>query len=288
MAPRPAWTQQFSSQTLPTLAPALPVDEITREWAWGGSTGAGVRVAVIDSGIDAAHPAIGGRVSGYVAISEGPDGLVFDTAPHEDGYGHGTACAGLVRALAPDCELYSIKVLGGGLTGRGVVFEAGLRWAVEHGMQVCNLSLGTTKKEFFGRLHELADLAYFRNIMLVTAANNLPIPSFPSMFASVIAVAAHDGTDPYVFYYNPRPPMEFGAPGIDVRVAWQYGGWITATGNSFAAPHIAGIVAKILGKHPGLTPFQMKLVLQALAANVVRPTRPLGAGAGPEITGRDS
>ncbi|MBA3635669.1 MAG: S8 family serine peptidase [Rubrobacteraceae bacterium] len=88
-------------------------------------------------------------------------------------------------------------------------------------------------------------------------------------YASAISVASHEGLDdPHLFYYNPEPPVEFGAPGIDVRVAWADGGWITATGNSFAAPHITGIVAKILGKHPGLTLFQVKTVLRALSANM--------------------
>jgi len=64
------------------------MDDITPEWAWGGSTGQGVKVAVIDSGIDASHPAVGG-VSGYVDITDGPDGLVYDTEPHADSYGHG-------------------------------------------------------------------------------------------------------------------------------------------------------------------------------------------------------
>jgi len=54
----------------------------------------------------------------------------------------------------------------------------------------------------------------------------------------VLSVASHEGQDPYTFYYNPEPPVEFGAPGIDVRVAWAEGAWITATGNSFAAPHL--------------------------------------------------
>ena len=85
-------------------------------------------------------------------------------------------------------------------------------------MHVCNLSLGTTKRDYFALLHELVDMASFRNIMVVTAANNMPIPSFPSLYASVISVASHDGQDPYLFYYNPQPPVEFGAPGIDVRV----------------------------------------------------------------------
>ncbi len=268
--PRPAWSSQFSPDALKTLEPVLPFDRVTPEWAWGGSTGAGVKVAVIDSGIDAEHPAVGGHLGGYVAVTDGPLGLLYDTEPHGDSYGHGTACAGIIRSLAPECELYSVKVLGARLTGRGTTFAAGLKWAIENGMHVCNISMGTTKKNFFAALHDLADKAYFRNTVLVTAANNMPGPSFPSLYSSVVSVASHDGKDPYLFYYNPSPPVEFGAPGIDVRVAWADGGWITATGNSFAAPHISGIAAKILGKHPGLTPFQMKTVLRALSANMLR------------------
>ncbi len=264
---RPAWSQQFTPEALERVDSALPMAGVTREWAWEGSTGQGVKVAVIDSGIEADHPAVGGRVEGYVSVGETPNGLSFNTEPHEDAYGHGTACAGIIRSLAPDCELYSVQVLGAGLTGRGAQFAAGLRWAVENGMSVCNLSLGTTNKGFFGLLHELADQACFRNVILVTAANNMPIPSFPSTYASVISVAAHEGQDPTLFYSNPHPPVEFGAPGIDVRVAWRGGGWITATGNSFAAPHITGLVARILGKHPGMTLFQMKVLLGALATN---------------------
>ncbi len=137
-------------------------------------------------------------------------------------------------------------------------------------MDVCNVSMGTTKKNFFAALHNLADKAYFRNTVLVTAANNMPAPSFPSLYSSVVSVASHDGKDPYLFYYNPSSPVEFGAPGIDVRVAWADGGWITAAGNNFAAPHISGIAAKIHGKHLGLTPFQMKTVLRVLSANMPR------------------
>jgi subtilisin family serine protease len=264
---RPAYSSVFAPGNLTIVAPALPLDQLTPEWAWGGSTGKGVKVAVIDSGVDADHPAVGG-VQGYVEIRQSADGLVFDPAPHGDAFGHGNACAGIIRSFAPECELYSVKVLGANLSGRGVVFAAGLRWAIEHGMHVCNMSLGTTKKDFFGVLHELADLAYFQNVLLVTAANNLPSPSFPSVYASVIAVAAHDEPDPTRFYYNPAPPVEFGALGIDVCVAWRDGAYATVTGNSFAAPHIAGLVAKIRAKHPGLTAFQVKSVLQALAANV--------------------
>lgn len=269
-APRPAWSDAFAPASLRRLPaiPPLDAETVTRDWAWGGSTGRGIRVAVIDSGVDATHPAVG-SIAGGVAIAEAEGGgdLVFTEGPHDDAYGHGTACAGIIRALAPDCDIYSVKVLGDDLTGRGVVFAAGLRWAIEHGMQVCNLSLSTGRPEFFGLFHELADLAYFRHIPLVCAANNAPGASYPSLYGVVLSVAAHEGHDPERFDVNPAPPVEFGAPGLDVRVPWLHGGYVTATGNSFAAPHIAGLVARLLGKHPHLTVYQVKTVLRALAEN---------------------
>lgn len=265
---RPAWSQQFAHDALRPGHTVPPLADITPEWAWGASSGAGVKVAVLDSGIDSDHPAVGGGVQGYLTITQGPEGFVYDSEPHRDAFGHGTACAGIIRALAPQCELYSIRVLGARLTGRGAVFAEGLRWATANGMRVCNLSLGSTKKELAGLFHELTDEAYFRNLMVVTAANNMPVVSYPSLYASVISVASHDEPDPYLFYYNPQPPVEFGARGIDVPVAWLNGSTLTATGNSFAAPHISGLIARILSKHPGLTLFEMKTVLRALAANV--------------------
>jgi subtilisin len=267
---RPAYSAAFAPDAVESVPESLPLGDLTPEWAWGGSSGRGVKVAVIDSGVDATHPAVGDSIGGYVAITEEAHVLQFDASPHGDAYGHGTACAGIIRSLAPEAELYSVKVLNGLSPGPGSVFLAGLRWAIDNGIHVCNLSLGTTKKDFFAVLHELADEAYFRNVILVAAANNMPTPSFPSLYASVISVAAHNVQDPNVFYFNPSPPVEFGALGIDVRVAWRDGGWLTATGNSFAAPHIAGVVARILGKHPNLSVPQVKMILRALSANVVR------------------
>jgi subtilisin family serine protease len=134
-------------------------------------------------------------------------------------------------------------------------------------MHVLNLSLSTGNADWFAPLHQLADDAYFRNIILVSAINNVPGPSYPSQYSSVLSVAAHAGTDPWVFDYNPVPPVEFGAPGIDVEVAWLNGATLQVTGNSFAAPHIAGLVTRLLSKHRGLTPFQVKAVLHAMASN---------------------
>src|ERR1051325_397145 len=114
----PAYSAAFSPDNIKRIPAVHPLDDITADWAWKNSTGAGVKVAVIDSGIDASHPAIGGKVDGYVAITEGPNGLECDERPHEDLFGHGTAGAAIIRSLAPDCELYSVRVLDNRLTGK--------------------------------------------------------------------------------------------------------------------------------------------------------------------------
>ncbi|MEO5953159.1 MAG: S8 family serine peptidase, partial [Chloroflexia bacterium] len=142
---RPAWGWQFTEEALQQLTPLEPLEAITREWAWGGGTGKGVKVGIIDSGVDANHPAVGGPIQGYVSIREVGGQLIYNDERHDDLYGHGTACAAIIRSLAPECEIYSVRVLGAGLIGRGAVFAAGVRWCMEHGMHLCNLSLGTTK-----------------------------------------------------------------------------------------------------------------------------------------------
>ncbi|MFN2488626.1 MAG: S8 family serine peptidase [Actinomycetota bacterium] len=266
---RPAWSESFERDKLARIAAMGLPAPVTKEWAWADSTGAGVKVAVIDSGIDADHPAVGGTAGGVV-IEFDPDsenGVRLVEGAHKDLFGHGTACAGIIKQAAPEAELYSVRVLGERLTGKGVVFAAGLEWAIDNDMQVVNLSLSTGKRDYYSMFHELVDKAYFRGVMLVCAVNNVPGPTYPSQYSSVFSVAAHDSRDPFGLDYNPSPPVEFGAPGIDVDVAWADGGRITATGNSFAAPHIAGLVARILGKHPGLTPFQMKTILHSVADN---------------------
>ena len=120
----------------------------------------------------------------------------------------------------------------------------------------------------YGTLHDLADRAYFANALLVCAANNVAVASYPSLFSSVVSVAAHDLRDPEAWFYNPRPPVEFGAYGLDVDVAWKDGGRIVATGNSFAAPHIAGLAARIRSAHPSVSPFEIKTILAATASSI--------------------
>ena len=103
--------------------------------------------------------------------------------------------------------------------------------------------------------------------MLVASAHNMPVESYPWRFSSVISVGSHEGTDSWEWYANPDPPVEFFARGIDIDVAWAGGSTLRCTGNSFAAPHIAGLSALVLSKHPELTPFQLKSVLYLTASN---------------------
>jgi subtilisin family serine protease len=253
------------------LGEVVSLDDLSPEWAWGGATGRGARVAIIDSGVEADHPDLEGcvDVTGGMAFTVNTDGNVVETpGQHDDCFGHATACAGIVHHLAPEARITSVKVLGAGLTGRAAAFLRGLAWAVEAGFEVINLSLGTTRRDWALPLYELCDEGYFRNSFIVTAANNVARPSYPSMYASVASVACNLSRDPFRFHYNPQPPTEFLARGIDVDVAWRGGSRLTGTGNSYAAPHIAGIAALIRSKHPELRPFQLKTILWATAANV--------------------
>src|SRR6516225_1976840 len=196
--PRPAWSLSAAAAEELRLPAAWP-DRVTRDWAWGGSTGAGVRVCVIDSGVEESHPDVG-RVDRAVAVVKDDEGGISVVEDDEgDLCGHGTACAGIIRSLAPDCELTSVRVLGAGFTGGGDVMLGGLEWAIDQGFQVVNMSLSTTKKQFADRLHELADRAYFRRTILVASAHNMPVESFPWRFASVISVGSHEDPDPFVY-----------------------------------------------------------------------------------------
>ena len=265
----PAWSDAFAPGALPSV-PRIDL-AIDKDWAWGGASGIGITVAIVDSGIDAAHPAVGG-VDRAVALQwdRETEAVTEAEGPHEDLFGHGTACAGIIRRAAPDARLWSVRVLGSRLTGKGVVFAAGLRWAIAQGARVINLSLSTGRDDYFGLFHEIADEAAFANVLLVCAANNVPAPTYPAQFSSVISVAAHDGRDPFALDASPAPPVDFGAPGIDVEVAWLAGASIVATGNSFAAAYVTGLVARLLSKHPRLTPYEVKTVLRAVASNAVR------------------
>src|SRR5687768_11790216 len=112
----PAWSWGAGTSQTGPLAPLALLASATPELILGGSTGRGVKVAIIDSGIDNTHPAVAGSVRGWAEPVVDDEGAVrYESAPHTDLFGHGTACAGVIHRIAPDAELYSVRVLGTGL-----------------------------------------------------------------------------------------------------------------------------------------------------------------------------
>ena len=168
--------------------------------------------------------------------------------------GHGTGCAASSGSRSGLRDPQRARARSRRNAGSGELILAGLRYAVEQGFDVINMSLSTTKRRFAETLHELADDAYFRRTVLVAAAHNMPVESFPWRFSSVISVGSHEEDDRLGRGTRiPSPPVEFFARGVDVDVAWPGGGTMRCTGNSFASPHIAGFCALALAKHPELT-----------------------------------
>lgn len=233
---------------------------------WRQRTGHGVSVAIIDSGIEAEHSDLKGKVKESVEAKPENKRVVFVPSETGDSAGHGTACAGIVTKIASDVEIYSIKVLGSGGSGDGNAFLAGLEYAIKRKFRVINLSLGTTKPQYFAPLHDLLDRAYHAGCIVVAAANNLPQPSFPSVFSSsLISVSKSEEINPFNFGFKYGEVIELTAPGVNIRTSWLNNSRKSLTGNSFACPHIAGIIALLLEENPTLTPFQVKSALYSIA-----------------------
>ncbi len=246
---------------LPDLWTAIREDR-----GWERCTGQGVRVAIVDSGIDTEHPDLKGKVRESVEAVTVDGKINFHPSTSGDQAGHGTACAGIITSIAPNAELYSVKVLGPNASGSGDMFLVGLDYAIKQKFQVINLSLGTTKRDYFGPLHDLLDRAYHSGCIVVAAANNLPYPSYPSIFSSsVVSVVKRAGGDPFNFGYRYGHVIELVAPGVDVKTTWPGGGYRQLTGNSFACPYVVGIIALLMERYPNLTPFQVKTILYTIA-----------------------
>ena len=185
-----------------------------------------------------------------------------------DLFGHGTACAGIIVGLAPEVEIYSVRVLGADLRGKGAAFLAGPR---------VGRRAGRPGDEPEPVVQERARCSRSSTRSSTRPTSSTSRWSAPSTTCPACATRRRShrssrspptpSPDPETFFYNPTPPVEWGAWGVDVPIGWKDGGTTVATGNSFAAPHMAGLVARILSKHPGLTPFEVKAVLAAIANN---------------------
>ncbi len=237
-------------------------------------TGDGVKVAVIDTGIDYNHPDLAGKVVG------GVDFVQDDDDPMDDN-GHGTHCAGIIAAVdndigvigvAPGAGLYAVKVLDS--TGSGYVSDvaAGIEWAVKQGAKVISMSLGSDSDST--TLRNACDAAYAAGVLLVAAAGNdyrkwgsieFDTVDYPARYSSVIAVGATDQSDGKASWSSTGSALELAAPGVSINSTYKGGTYATMSGTSMACPHVAGTAALVWANEPGLTNAEVRARLQQTA-----------------------
>jgi subtilisin len=228
------------------------VDRIDADLVWpGGNTGAGVDVAILDTGIDGQHPDLA-VVGGINFVGSGTNDGSTNPTDWNDGHGHGTHCAGIVAALdndigvvgvAPGARLHAVKVLNDSGFGSTSDIIQGLEWCVAHHMHIVSMSLGGGGTTSF---EQACDSAYAAGVLLVAAAGNYHGPvSAPAMYASVIAVSATDSQDALAFFSNFGPEVELAAPGVNVYSTFKGGAYTTLSGTSMSCPHVAGVAALV-------------------------------------------
>ena len=230
-------------------------------------TGHGVRVAIVDSGVDQNHSGVR-RIAGGVDLSTGPDGRILFGTDFSDRAGHGTACAGIIRRKAPEADLFSIRIFDESLQTKGRLLVAALQWAIDHRMDVVNMSLGTTDVTIRNALTRICLQACEAGLILIAAENNEGAESYPATFCEVIGVAAGKVYGRYSYFYRPEETIECVARGDEQRLCWVRPREIMAGGTSFAAPHIAGITALIRQAHPGISLPEIRAILRANASDV--------------------
>lgn len=230
--------------------------------------GDGVRVAVIDSGIERGHPRLASlEIAESLAFVETPRGVAAVEDAEGDPYGHGTAVADIIHRLAPRAEIGSFRVIDGRSLSRTHLICAGVREAIARGYHVLNCSFGCRGLAKFILPHkEWADEAWLRGVHVVAACSNLDSSEteWPSHFASVLGVDLADCAGDEL-YYRPDHMVGFSARGENVEVAWSGGGVQVQTGTSYAAPRVAAFVARILSRHPQLPAAFMHAALAAAA-----------------------
>jgi len=212
--------------------------------------GTGVRVAVIDTGINYNHPQLGLYYQG------GHDFVNNDSDPMDD-HGHGTHVAGIVGALrdgvtvvgaAPEVDLYAVKVLDSSNRGNWGRVLAALDWCVTNEISIATLSLGGTS--YPGSTFELAfQNAYDSGLLIIASAGNsgsgADKVAYPAKFDSVIAVASTTKSNTRSSFSSTGPAVEIAAPGSSIYSCWG-SGYATKSGTSMAAPHVAGVAALVI------------------------------------------
>lgn len=287
---RPASDQSnamVTGQTLPWGIDAVEADQVL---AQGLYSGAGVRVAVVDSGIDLTHPDLAANIKGGVNVLD-------SSKSYDDDNGHGTHVAGIIGAenntigvvgVAPGADLYAVKILNAeGWCYLGDIF-AGLEWCVVNNMQIVNMSFGVDRANLApynnALYNEVIKIVYNYGLVLIAAAGNDSNKAViaPAGFDQVIAVSAMDSTYHITSWSARGQEIDFIAPGrlvySTVPEDLYPAGYATWNGTSMATPHVAGAAALLLQHYPWLTPAQVKARLAASATNLNLPVTEQGAG----------
>ena len=225
--------------------------------------GAGVRVAILDSGVDAELPEFRDGLTSY-EIESTNGRLECVETKGVDELGHGTACAWIIRSIAPEAELHSIKILGGQARGTSAELAQGLSWAIDNGMNVVNISAGVRGPRSREILSTEADRALYEGVTVVAAAHNHGLAAYPANLSSVLTVTYDNFKDASNFRYRVKEQVELEAHGVYVETPKPGGGTRSYTGTSFACPHMSGFVAQLLSVYPDLQPFEVRSLLYRL------------------------
>lgn len=220
------------------------VDRIDAEYAHSaGYTGLGVKVAVLDTGIDYKHPDLDDNCYGGVNV-------INPRKSYKDDNGHGTHVAGIIAAedneigvvgVAPDASLYGVKALDRNGSGWLSDIIAGLEWCVNNEMDIVNMSLGSNSD--IQAFHDACDAASAKVILVAAAGNDGGAVDYPAAYNSVIAVSATNISDGLAYFSSYGSEIEIAAPGVNILSTYKRDGYETHSGTSMAAPHVAGTLA---------------------------------------------
>ncbi len=233
--------------------------------------GAGVTVALLDTGVDGTHPDLAGRVLGGY-------NFVDDNLDTRDLHGHGTACAGIiagtgsdsdgVQGIAPQAYLVPVKVMDENGRGNSFAVVEGIVYAVERGAQVINLSIGTRTDAQIVR--DAIEYAYKRGVLVVAASGNDGANQvlMPSGYPEVVCVGAVDGELQHAQFSNYGDEVDVVAPGVGVYTCGANGTRTYFSGTSSATPFVAGALAVLRGRNPQADADELRARLVDTADNI--------------------